>query len=346
MLEDVRLSRPILTNEVGIREIHEREGTCLCIRKVFKLNPRLDLRKVFRLSKKWLERQLTLVKGIGPHYMNRGNLARAKRIKDVIYLAGMSLRRQASLLSTWIDEYNLDRLKGVKHLRGVGLLYGMDPGDVIYLDIETTGFRGSRVFLVALGTIDSGTNSLISIQYLARSIREEIVVIKKAMELIQSKRCVITYNGKSFDIPFLDDRVFYYFNENISDGIDLHVDLIHESRYFFNYSRIAKLSLIEREILHNSRGTDVPSSMIPAIYKRFLGSRLEPATVTRRLGEFFSVFSPGGVDVEVLGRDSIFNLYEVICHNITDITSLHSILLKIFKRILMNLRGGGHGARY
>lgn len=76
------------------------------------------------------------------------------------------------------------------------------------LDIETTGLDAKRDKLVVLGLIyfDNKKNKFYIDQYFSNNDKEEIKLLKIYKEKIKNRR-LITYNGKIFDLPFLNIRL-------------------------------------------------------------------------------------------------------------------------------------------
>lgn len=75
------------------------------------------------------------------------------------------------------------------------------------LDIETTGLNpaASQLILGGLITVqDDGR--LLSEQFFAESLSEEAEVIEEYLSAMQKTDAVVTYNGKHFDIPFIEQR--------------------------------------------------------------------------------------------------------------------------------------------
>ena len=78
--------------------------------------------------------------------------------------------------------------------------------DWCVLDIETTGLspRTSKVILVGLEFPDG--ESLRAVQLFAHSRQEEEQLLLKLNELLNRNLTIVTYNGASFDLPYLEYR--------------------------------------------------------------------------------------------------------------------------------------------
>lgn len=73
------------------------------------------------------------------------------------------------------------------------------------LDIETTGLDRARNHFILGGLLDLTTG--IFHQVFAENTSEEAEALKLYMELIRGLDVVVTYNGRHFDLPFLEERL-------------------------------------------------------------------------------------------------------------------------------------------
>jgi len=78
--------------------------------------------------------------------------------------------------------------------------------DWCVLDIETTGLspKYSKVILAGLAFPDG--ESIRAVQLFAHSRGEEEALLLKLNELLNRNRTIVTYNGASFDLPYLEYR--------------------------------------------------------------------------------------------------------------------------------------------
>ena len=73
-------------------------------------------------------------------------------------------------------------------------------------DIETTGLSPGNSHLILSGFLIPDREALVLTQYFAESLADEEEVILATLAVLDSLDVVVTYNGKSFDIPFVDAR--------------------------------------------------------------------------------------------------------------------------------------------
>lgn len=151
--------------------------------------------------------------------------------------------------------------------RGLRAAAGFAPADVAVLDLETTGFWGCPVFLVGLLLEEDGR--LVTHQLLARDYPEEAGILRLAAELLRAKRLLVTFNGKSYDVPCLRERAVTH---RVPERLDrlAHVDVLHPARRRFRTELPdCRLQTLEREVVGIYRTGDVPSHEIPAVYHAF-----------------------------------------------------------------------------
>jgi hypothetical protein len=147
------------------------------------------------------------------------------------------------------------------------------PERLIYLDTETTGLAGGTgtcAFLIGIGMIE-GTQFVVR-QYFLRDYPEEKAVLSALAEILNSYDGLVTYNGKTFDVPLLETR-YALARLKSPFGRLLHLDALHPSRRLWKLRlESCKLTDLERAVLKIEREGDVPGSEIPGIYFDYLRS--------------------------------------------------------------------------
>ncbi|MBI5725367.1 MAG: ribonuclease H-like domain-containing protein [Planctomycetes bacterium] len=142
-----------------------------------------------------------------------------------------------------------------------------EPGDILFLDIETCGLRDCELFLIGLMFFRGGR--LIFEQYFARDYEEETAVIAAAVRRLRQARILVTFNGKAFDMKFIAGRACRYGFDSLT--CPPHLDLLRESRRRWrgqvpNF----RLGTLEKFLLGRFRKNDIPSREIPAAYHEFI----------------------------------------------------------------------------
>ena len=141
------------------------------------------------------------------------------------------------------------------------------PDQVTFLDLETTGLGSSPVFLI--GTLLCRDREVVARLFLARNYAEELAILDAFAEDARARPVFVTFNGKTFDVPYLRVRA-------VATGAPfceprLHLDLLHASRRVYK-GRLpdCKLQTLERYVCRRDRGHDIPGSDIPRAYHDFV----------------------------------------------------------------------------
>ncbi|MFX0116815.1 MAG: ribonuclease H-like domain-containing protein [Candidatus Hodarchaeota archaeon] len=139
--------------------------------------------------------------------------------------------------------------------------------DFRVIDIETLGFPPSPLFLIGIANLTP--QELDVRQILAQDLADEPAVVGECLKEFTTSSAILSFNGRSFDIPYILGRIAYYGLPK--PPINLHFDLLHFSRrYWRNKVANCKLGTLEREILAVKRVMDLPSSLVPAFYQSYL----------------------------------------------------------------------------
>ncbi len=179
--------------------------------------------------------------------------------------------------------------------------FNVDCEKALFVDLETCGLTSSPIFLVGLMYFKDG--DFVFEQLFARDYTEEKPLLVYLDDLMKRFKLLVTFNGKSFDYPYLMERGFLYnirFNQDIS-----HFDLLHESRRRWKeYLPDCKLQTLERRILKRHRIDDIPGKEIPDAYHEFV-----------RTGTLIKIKS-------------------ILKHNLFDLLSMSELVLYMFKKYI------------
>ena len=214
--------------------------------------------------------------------------------------------------SFWLDKrvYNPDFIHGTyKFSRMSGLredslaLLGVpDLGShPAFVDTETTGLAGGSgtiAFLIGIGVWEDDAFVLHLI--FIRNPEEEEAALRYAAEVLRSCTGLVTYNGRTFDLPLLQTR--FILNRLRPEWMDSpHLDLLTVARRLWrDHLPSRRLGEIEQNILGITRtDEDLPSFLIPYYYRQYLETG--DTTEMRR----------------------------ILYHNVIDILSLVSLLIHV-----------------
>src|SRR5580692_9768303 len=156
-----------------------------------------------------------------------------------------------------------------------------DPAKWLFLDTETTGLSGGTgtyAFLIGLAWWDSA--GLQVEQFFMRDFHEEHSILHELSARLSERPVLITFNGKSFDWPLLENR-FTMTRTIATPRLAAHLDLLHPARALWKL-RLGSVRLVEleRRVLDAPRlgwhrEDDIASALIPQYYFDYLrgGSR-------------------------------------------------------------------------
>ena len=172
----------------------------------------------------------------------------------------------------------------------------LNPGDILFLDIETTGLhRGGRItggddpdesdlqveddpgeggamaFAIGLGAWVEHPGGHFQVdQIFLQDPEREPEALELLCRYVDGCRVLVTFNGRAFDWPVLQDRASIH-------GVPLalagrcHLDLLAPSRRLFRPRMTdCRQQTLEHELLGFSRDNDVPGAEAPGIYRSFL----------------------------------------------------------------------------
>ena len=145
----------------------------------------------------------------------------------------------------------------------------VDPKRLLFLDIETCGLTSTPAFLV--GTMHLDDDGFRMRQLFARDYTEERHVLTHLSERVGNFETLVTYNGKSFDWPYLNDRAVYH---AVTLGrVAGHLDLLHEARRRWKHVLPnCQLQTLEYHVAGRRRVGDLPGSLIPEAYHHYVRS--------------------------------------------------------------------------
>ena len=143
-----------------------------------------------------------------------------------------------------------------------------------FLDTETTGLSGGAgtvAFLIGTGKFEG--DDFVIRQYFMRDYDEETTMLHELDRSLSDCSGLVTFNGKAFDWNLLQGRfVANRLRPALRDPI--HIDLLYPSRRIWGLKlESCRLSSLEENVLGEIRVDDIPGSMIPGVYFKYLEDR-------------------------------------------------------------------------
>jgi len=163
-----------------------------------------------------------------------------------------------------------DTLKGVNYLDEKLFNHTIKKKDLVFLDLETTSLSigaGNYPFLIGIGFFKD--SEFILKQYLFTDVDSERAILEKIKEVVKD-RIIVTYNGKCFDIPLLENR---FLINNIKQNIQKpSLDLLYLMRRVFkHYLNSFDLQTVSDYLsIDRNKWEDVEGYEIPRIYNEYI----------------------------------------------------------------------------
>jgi len=151
-------------------------------------------------------------------------------------------------------------------------LANSEISEFVFFDTETTGLSGGTgtiPFMIGAGRFNG--DQFVLEQFFLRNPAEEKAQLAALTEFVDGAKAVVSYNGKSFDLPIINTR---YILNRLSNPFDEmgHIDLLHITRRVWK-RRLKQCNLgnIEKEILDFYRtDEDIPGYLVPEFYRNYI----------------------------------------------------------------------------
>ncbi|MDR2830975.1 MAG: ribonuclease H-like domain-containing protein [Methanobrevibacter sp.] len=180
-------------------------------------------------------------------------------------------------------------------------LHYNDISNFKFMDIETLGLS-KNVPIILIGIVEIKGKYVQSNQYFLRDKGDESAILYGFYNHLNEDSVYVTYNGASFDVPFIKSRFNYYsmdYNHNL-----INYDLLYYVRKLWkNKLPNCQLTTVEEHIFDIRRKNDVPGRYIPGYYETYLKEK------------------------------NIGPIIPIIKHNRMDIVSLANFLMKMVNEV-------------
>ena len=144
--------------------------------------------------------------------------------------------------------------------------------DTLAFDTETSGLsNGSAGFIFMLGLGYFEGDSYIVDQLILPDLGDEPAFLRQTELIFSRFPVLVSYNGKSFDVPMLQSRLNFHLFPDFTKQI-AHIDLLTITRRYWKQALgSVRLANIEQYLLELERGDEeVPGYMAPELYREFL----------------------------------------------------------------------------
>lgn len=138
-----------------------------------------------------------------------------------------------------------------------------------YLKIETSGLSREIDSIIVVSL--AGKNSEVLKTFYLENLKDEKNLLEEVLPILQGKE-FITYSGKTFDLPFIREKVKFYFNKDLDFNlIDLQ-EVTKKYNFIFNLDSHSNKNLLEKFIgLENLRDQkEYQGIKIKTLFKNYL----------------------------------------------------------------------------
>jgi len=162
--------------------------------------------------------------------------------------------------------------------------------ELLFVDIETLGLFSSPIIIIGLA---KATNETLNLhQYVLRDVHEEAAALAAFLSNVDARSALVTYNGRTFDVPYLEQRLAYY--QIRGDLQRAHFDALHFARRkWHGMMPDFRLFTLQKHLL-GARETDIPSALVPEFYQTYLR--------TQNIGPLLAVIEHNRQDLVALAH--------------------------------------------
>ncbi len=103
------------------------------------------------------------------------------------------------------------------------------PEQILFIDIETTGFSANSSYLYMIGCLYYTQGTFHTIQWFADAYDEESQIINSFFRFSKPFKYLVHYNGAGFDLPYLTKKIEKYclpYRLDIFESIDIYKRIV------------------------------------------------------------------------------------------------------------------------
>jgi hypothetical protein len=167
------------------------------------------------------------------------------------------------------QDLNLEIFEEIPSLTGIS---SIPFNQFLFIDTETTGLAGGAgTYVFLIGAAKFENEGFHFAQFFLQDPANELAQLAALENYCSSAKVIISYNGKSFDLPRLQTRYRFHGWPHPFEDV-LHIDLLHIARRLWK-SHLTSCSLgdIEHHLLGVTRSSlDVPGWQVASLFFDYL----------------------------------------------------------------------------
>lgn len=114
-----------------------------------------------------------------------------------------------------------------------------------YLKIETSGLSREIDSIIVVSLVEKNSDVLKT--FYLENLKDEKNLLEEVLPILQGKEFV-TYSGKTFDLPFIREKVKFYFNKDLDLKVTDLQEVTKKYNFIFNLESHANKNLLEKFI--------------------------------------------------------------------------------------------------
>jgi uncharacterized protein YprB with RNaseH-like and TPR domain len=201
--------------------------------------------------------------------------------------------------------------------------------DLLFFDIETTGFSANTSYLYLIGCMYYAENTWQMTQWLAEDLASEALILDAFIQKMKFYKRIVHYNGSGFDIPFILQKCKKYQIPDPFQTIE-SFDIYKKLLTIKKMLPLANLKLkTVEEFVQVDREDSYSGGDLIKVYSSFLGRFQYEKIYQKRIGEITDSFVPDNnseAPIDSLQNPSSEELKDILLlHNKDDIKGLLKI---------------------
>lgn len=138
-----------------------------------------------------------------------------------------------------------------------------------YLKIETSGLSREIDSIIVMSLVEKNRDVLKT--FYLENLKEEKNLLEEVLPILQGKE-FLTYSGKTFDLPFIREKVKFYFNKDLDLKVTDLQEVTKNYNFIFNLESHSNKNLLEKFIgLENLKDQkEYQGIKIKTLFKNYL----------------------------------------------------------------------------
>lgn len=187
--------------------------------------------------------------------------------------------------------------------------------DILYFDIETTGFSPETTVLYLIGCVYYLEDGWHSIQWFADDRNSELKILESFFELLKKYKILVHFNGDGFDIPYILKKCKQYhldFSFENIESVDIYKKILP-------YKRFLKLENLKQKTIEKfldmKRDDKYSGGELIQIYGTYLKSRYQNNVEDKELLHLLLLHNEEDI-IGLLGVTAILNYSDIFTKDI------------------------------